>query len=249
LVVPAVAKTRTAAEKKTTGDQPKTPAPAPATAKLPPIRPDSSPRGSSAGLRLAPHELLISRTAFYVQGLLIAAVGIIGLLLGILIGIHSGPANRATDLGQPIAVHFHFVDRGVGGALVPDEGAVVIVLPMGRVPDPSERLSESDFSPQHGPPSANQIQTLASWGGSYSRADARGDAVAALPRAGEYQTLFIARRAKRVAAAGPSAEETSLLERFFQGAKDLIGDRKYRLSPEQLSNEQKLVHDFDAREH
>ena len=180
----------------------------------------------------------------YVQGVLIALVGVGGVFLGFLIaGRHTNrlPAN---DPAASISVNFRVMFKGASDTLAPDDGAVVIAWPKDQTPSPVDRLTETNFSPDRGPPTPEELQTLKKLGGAYARSDAKGNATMTLSKSGDYSVCYISRRTRRAAQAAPGPDDVSNLSRYFQQPRNLLGDRKYHLTTEPLDNDQKLVHDF-----
>ncbi len=186
----------------------------------------------------------ISRSVLYAQGALIVLVGVIGLLLGLLIGGRHGDTPKITDASSPISVHFGTISKGANNTLSPDDEWIVIVLPTIPAPAASDRLTEKNFAPDRGPPSAEEMQLLAKMGGAFARPDGKGNATITLSKPGEYTVCFISRRGKRPAKTPPAPSDLTLLSRYFQQPQNLLLDRKYRLLTESLSNDQKLVPDF-----
>ena len=83
------------------------------------------------------------------------------------------------------------------GAKRGDEGAVVIVLPAGKLPD--KRLPIAGLRPGDPPPAAGDATSaaLAKFGGAAARADASGDFTLSVPAAGSYRILVLSRQATR----------------------------------------------------
>ena len=219
----------------------------PATSAEPVTTRDSQSQGEAA---VPAHEsnsgIRISRSVLYAQGILIALVGVIGFLFGMLIGGRQGQPGNAPTKPTSITVQLRLMYKGMAETLAADDGAVAIVLPVEHAPPPADRLPEKEFEPDRGTPTAAQLKTLTDWGGAFARADNHGDATVMLSQPGNYQVLFISRRAKRPAKNAPAADDLATLGRFFQQPQNLLGDKKYRLSTEQLGNDQKLVNDFGA---
>jgi hypothetical protein len=199
--------------------------------------------------RLAPEHntLLISRNVVYFQAGLLAVVAITFFLAGWWIG----GSGQSTVREQPVAsgpatlnVLLHF--QSTEGEQRPDEGAVVLVLPTDkRVTD---KLSAAALDPAAPQPNAASpvIGKLNLIGGAYGRTDATGKlAGLILPQAGKHHLLLLSNHARR--AGEPRPQDLAAIGTYVEGAAELLSDREYRLTTEELQGEVAITHDFGVR--
>jgi len=211
-----------------------------------------TPAGKSAvaAPRLAGDEretLLISRAVIYFQAVLLAVVAVLFFLAGLWIGGNGGATNapREGGSGGPVPVDVLLQYRREDGQVRPDDGAIVLVLPAGlRVTD---KLSADSL--KHGAPPPNAasqvIEKLNFLGGAYGRTDASGKIAGLIvPRSGKHHVLLISNHTRRPGGAEPRPEDLAALGSYVDGATELLGDRQYRLTTEELAGEVRVTHEF-----
>jgi hypothetical protein len=204
---------------------------------------------SASSARTADSErtmLLIPRKVVYFQATLLALVAVLFFLAGWWIGGSRGGRAQSGDLagfgGQAtMEVLLHY--QGEGDAMRPDEGAAVLVLPVNkRVTD---KLSAADLAPTAPPPNAaspitGKLQLL---GGVYGRTDSAGKiASLVVPEAGKHYVLLLSNRGRR--AGEPRPADLATLGTYLEGAAELLADRQYRLTTEDLSGTVSMAYDF-----
>jgi len=170
----------------------------------------------------------IPRNILYLQGILLALVAIVAFVFGILVGGGSSTAPEQVS-GQPCNVGGHVRYLTQNGAEIPDEGAVVIIVPQDAHPTIEQRaavegLRPSDPHPQENHPALQAIRKL---GGAYARTDQNGAYDLRLPTAGQYFVLVLSRNRYRDAAENPVRADLAQIGGYFLPATDLLGDHRY----------------------
>ena len=174
--------------------------------------------------------LLVSRRAVYFQGVLFVGLGVFFFAAGYLIGRGVGPADlgeNAGGRGDAVLLQGQLEYTAAGGEIKPDEGAVVLALPLSRFPNP--KLPVHEIGPLSPAPDdgARVLLALEDIGGRYARADAAGEYSLVVPEPGEYRLVFISRHAERPANNAVDEIELNLLRRYFTPAPALIGRQSY----------------------
>ena len=192
----------------------------------------------------------VSRTVLYAQAILIAAVAIAAFGIGYLSG--RGPRQLTPEElaanEQPVAVIGEVLFRTDDGADAPDLNAVVIAV--SHDAPPGQKFSIAGLRPSD-PPAADgaanlSVQAIESEGGGYSRADVGGQFRINV-RPGKYWLLVISANAARPAGVLPTTRDVRTLGRYFDGAADLLADRRYVLVEQQLPSEEPLEFAMDPK--
>jgi phage FluMu protein Com len=188
----------------------------------------------------------LPRYVLYGQGVLLIVVAIVALTLGVLIG--RGTAPRVVEKsGAPKPCYLTGVVtyKSSGGADLPDEGAVVIVVP--ELQRMSEKAAIEGLRPDDPIPDADQpgISRLKSIGGDYVRADEQGYFKLRVPDTGDYFLLVISRHARRKASERLDTVHLAQLGRYFVPAPDLLGDRQYRWRLETVKRDKEYKFSFE----
>ncbi|HBO43646.1 MAG TPA: hypothetical protein DD670_06895 [Planctomycetaceae bacterium] len=196
--------------------------------------------------RVVGEMVLVSRHAIYVQGALIAAVGIVALLIGYLVG-HGVAPRDAVDEGNAVEVEQVVVEGRLlyrpGDRIEGDENAVALFLPHDR--QPNSRIETPGIRPEDSPsPGYTSLQKIHELGGAYARADAGGEFLVNLPRTGVYYVLLISSNARRPDGATVRETDLATLDAYFRRPEYLIGSQKYRLTVVTLSGFAPIEHDF-----
>ncbi|MEX0937233.1 MAG: hypothetical protein WDZ59_05180 [Pirellulales bacterium] len=219
-------------------------------AEPPVIVPQESPHVHHAGAPHDPDLVVISRRAIYAQGILIAAVGVVGFVVGYLIGGRDATPSpeRRADAGdapfEPVLVEGRLTYRNDQGRQVPDAGAVVLLLPTGLTLDeriPVEGLQPGSSTPEGGAAAERILESL---GGAYQRTDGDGRFELVAPGPGTYHVLLVSRHARRRAGVSPKPDELASLGRFFHPAPELMGRLKCDWSERTIQPGMPLEHDF-----
>ncbi|NLE36459.1 MAG: hypothetical protein GX621_00375 [Pirellulaceae bacterium] len=196
--------------------------------------------------RVEAEMVLVSRQTIYLQGTLIAVVGMVGLLAGYLIGRGGTPGDgagdaRATDVEQVVVegrLLYRPADRIEG-----DEKAVAIFLPHGM--KPAGRIETAGIRPEDAPtPDYSSLRKIRELGGTYVAADAGGEFLVNLPKPGVYHVLLISSKTRRPDNAAISEIDLATLDSYLRRPEYLIGSRKYRLTAESLSGLARIEYDF-----
>ena len=187
--------------------------------------------------RVPSDHILFPRRMFYVEAALYLVVAVGAFGLGYLIGRGRGTDTAGTgqkNLAQsrvPVEGRVR-CDRG-GGALVADEGAVVIVLPARKYPSP--RLPAAALHPSQPPlgQGSPEVLRIRELGGAVTRADDAGNFSFFVPARGEYRVLVVSRRAARPAG-GPSAADREEMAKYFDAIDRLLDGCQYRWTLDEI---------------
>jgi hypothetical protein len=180
--------------------------------------------------------LLVSRRVVVLQAVLLLLVGVGGLTVGYLWGRRQvAPPVDDAGAAQTVLLQGTLSHQAEGGLPQGDAGAVVIVLPLHKIPNP--KLSAAELHPAGPGPDegAAVLLALEEMGGRYARADAGGEFSLVVPQPGKYYVLFISKNAQRPSGAPPGAQDMRELGRFFGEPPKLVGKQKYRWAVEDLS--------------
>jgi phage FluMu protein Com len=191
--------------------------------------------------------LLIPRKVLYMQAGLLAAVAILFFLAGWWIGRghHPAPVQNIALGGGSATVDVLLHYRGANGDLKADDGAVVLVLPLGR--RVSDKIDAAPLDPASPAPNAASpvIAKLNHLGGSYARADADGKVALIVPELGKHHVLLLSNHARR--AGEPRPQDLAALGTFLEGAAELLSNRDYRLTIEDFSGPLTIAYDFGVK--
>ncbi|MGD0899299.1 MAG: hypothetical protein ABR915_15790 [Thermoguttaceae bacterium] len=183
--------------------------------------------------RLPSDMILFPRRMFYIEAVLWLVVAAAAFAAGYFIGRGSGaPGPRGGQdeaAGQRIPVEGRiFYDS------LPDDGAVVLLLPVGKAP--ARRPTAVGLAPDDAAPAndAAELRAVRQMGGAYARANASGDFMAYVPRRGRYFVLVVSRHAPRSREAPTEEGDLAKLEEYFDHANRLIHRRQYRWTEEDI---------------
>ena len=206
-------------------------------------------RPSSAGARDSDDErrwLLIPRKVVYFQAGLLALVAVLFFLAGWWIGggnPASSPSIDPTSAESQASLDVFLRYQGADGQPRPDEGAVILVLPAEkRVTD---KLPAAALDPNLPPPNAaSPITDKLTWlGAGHGHTDADGKRAGIAVRIpGKHHVLLLSNHARRTSE--PRPQDLAVLGTYLDGAAELLGDRQYRLTTEELSGTVNMTHDF-----
>jgi hypothetical protein len=205
------------------------------------LSPNKTPDLSRADSRIGPGQVVVSRRAVYLQGLLLGVVAVGAFALGMLVGRGTAPRGRqdVAAVSQPCALQVTVSFRHRDKATVPDVGAVAIVLPQSNPPD--SKIALDGLRPQEPRPADAHpgLAVIRSLGGNYARADEQGRVQLHVSGAGRYYVLVIsAHQASRQAV--PPRHVLAELGRFFLLAPDLFAGQDYRWREETLDGEREV---------
>jgi len=207
---------------------------------------DGTTRGLQSGEVTIDRNLVaISRRVLYAQAGLIAIAGLATFSLGYLAGRGTRPkaVEAAAIKPEPVLITGGVTYRNEAGQPVADDGAVLIVFPKANRPD--DKIPVAGLRPQDPPPGeANRtIRDIEVADGFYVRADAQGRFTLKLVP-GPYLVLLISHHAARLAGSQPKPKDLAILGDYFEGAPDLLGDRKYRLSNRSVAKDAEWDYDL-----
>jgi hypothetical protein len=204
---------------------------------------DAQPRIHSdyhSGVEIDFDKVALPRYVLYGQGVLLAGVAMVALVLGVVIGRLSG-SNVATPTSEVKTCYLTGTVSytSSGGSVSPDAGAVVIVVPQDRQPSrdakiPIEGLRPGDPLPQPDQPAIARLKAI---GGDYDRADERGNFKLRVDRTGEYFVLVVGRNAPRQSTERPEGVHLAQMGRYFLPASELIGDQRYAWRMESIKRD------------
>ncbi len=188
--------------------------------------------------------LLVSRRVVYFQAGLLGAVALLFFLAGWWIGASvNAPADSLPATEGPATLEAHLQYHSSAGDIRPEAGAVVLVLPVAR--RPSTKLPGTEMVPESPAPNAASpaIIQLGAFGGAYGRADASGKvAPLVLAHSGPHHVLLLSKHTRR--SGEPQPQDLATLGSYLEGAADLLGDRQYRLTTEELSGKVEIEYKF-----
>jgi hypothetical protein len=195
----------------------------------------------------SPALVLIPRVILYWQAGLIGVVALVAFGLGWWIGGagRNRPANEPAARPEAPAEVSVKLQYDQGGRTQADAGAVVILLPAGKVPD--DKIDVDGLHPAAPPPSDDHPgkRAIEAIGGAYGRTNERGElADLVVPTGGRYHVLLISSRAQRPPEVQPKPADLAMLGRFFALAPDLIGEQRYRWSTEEIVGKATITHTF-----
>lgn len=177
--------------------------------------------------------VVLPRWSLYVQGLLIAVAGLVGLVLGYAMGRGGASQRPGGEPAEPVPVLIEakVVYVAAPGELANDGGAVLIALPAQRRPE--RTLSIAGLKPQDPPPATNApaVRAIVDFGGLYERADAEGNVALRFPDQGVYFLLIISRHSRRPEQQPIDKQHLAEARRYFFLASELIGSWDYRWMP------------------
>lgn len=183
--------------------------------------------------------VLFRRHTLYVQAVLLILGPVLAFAAGYFIGSagavpsKSRPDNEAAE-AEKVLMQGRLVWESSVGETAGDEGAVVIAIPLGNLPESTlsyRGLRPQDPPPEHHHKSVLMIERL---GGLYARADASGSFPLVFDAPGPYRVLLISRHASRGVEVEIDGVELEEMRQYFLQAENLIGRYKYRWSLEEI---------------
>lgn len=204
-------------------------------------RTSTHPGRSSLPDRVDPEKVAVPRSLLYMQGILLGVVGLVCFTLGVLVGGSTvGEPSAENQPPQPCLVAGKVTYKASGGGLLPDAGAVIVVLPQDAKPEqkaPIEGLIPAAPFPVPTDPGLQSIQSI---GGEYTRADVNGEFRLRVPDRGKYHVLVLSRNARRRPSEELRRSDLAQLGDFFMPAPDLLGQNRYRWQPQSIRRDTTL---------
>ena len=187
------------------------------------------PSPQPSRLTLVPSDkILLPRRMIYVEAVLYVTVAATAFGLGYLAG-RGGWSAAGKDNGD---VQLRGVLGKVSlisptGGKRGDEGAVVILLPAGKLP--GKRLPAAGLRPGDRPPAKGDAASLvlADLGGATARADVSGVFTLSVPAAEGYRILVLSAHLTREPNAALEQPDISELEKYFDAPADLLQRCRY----------------------
>lgn len=176
-----------------------------------------------------PSKVAVSRNVLFLQGVLIAAVGVVSLLLGVMIGQLTAP--KAEQVGaKPCTVRGTVQLAKSGRDSFPDIGCVVMALPVEQRPNRNNKISIDSLRPGRSRPERNDasIRAIRTLGGDYALADANGRFQLNLPDRGKYFVLFVSNNAEREATEELDKRDLMQMGNYLLYPNELLGEQKYQ---------------------
>lgn len=175
------------------------------------------------------------------QGLLLIAMLALGFGLGTM-SRRTGEVPEAAGASRPAVLAGKVLYGTSGGTQFPDEGAVVLVLPVAQRPAADEKLAGEGLRPGDLPPDPKHVslERLRILGGAYARADAQGEFRVTLPRGGKYHVLIVSHHGTRRAQTVPNKSDLAQLGRYVTRASEFLGEQRYRWRLEELAGQRRI---------
>lgn len=204
---------------------------------------DAGPLPHPGGTPSAHDRVAVPRYVLYTQGLLLGAVALTCFIFGVLTGgtFFSSPSKISKG---PCTIT-GTVRYASGNQKLPDDGAVIIVLPDTK--DAGHRASAAGMRPDEPLPETPLpgVQQIRDMGGGYTRAGPQGDFSVNLASGGKYFVLVLSSHARRTGSEEVKVMDVRTLGRFVDGAIDLLADSKYQLTSETVRGDRTLTAQFD----
>lgn len=177
---------------------------------------DTLPRKAELKLN---DRLSVHRRVVYFQGALLGIVAVFFFLLGLLIGNTTAPDNPAGDSESNVSGTILFTKDG---ALIGDEGAVVMLLPTGERPD--QRFDSIELQPGRTLTSSNpEVPLIRSFGGNICTANRAGNFQMIVDSKKEYILIVVSKNGQRSRAL--EDKFYSDVGFYFNEPEDLVLDR------------------------
>lgn len=186
--------------------------------------PDANPSPDHGG---DSNVVMLPRRVVYLQGFLLGAVALTFFVFGLIVGSRSVDNTNMAGKGPPCTVSGRVMFQNETRQALPDEGSVVLLVPVSIRPDtkiPPSGLRPDDPAPATDHPGVAGIRSL---GGECTRVNRQGKFRLRVPKANRYYLLLVSRHALRSDREQPTASDLAQLGRYFLPATQLLGKHKY----------------------
>jgi len=179
-------------------------------------------------MRAEPSRVAVPRSVVYAQGILLAVVGLVAFVLGWMMR-GSERVPPAAGAAQPCRLSGAVRYLARSGQELPDDGAVVLVLPTDERPAPTNKADIAGLRPGDPLPrgDSDNLRIIYAIGGAYARTDAEGRYQLQVPNFGKYHVLILSKNAVRDEAEQLERIDIAQLGRYVQPPTELLGDSKY----------------------
>lgn len=196
---------------------------------LPPSLPDTaSEPGMSLG-REDQNYVRVHRSVIYLQAILLAALAIVGFVLGAGFGgLYTARESPANTSNVACDIQGTVTQIGNQGQEVGVDDAVVVFLPAGKRPD--ERWGIHGMRPNDDLPPADHPTLIGVriLGGAYTRTDRKGRYGLRVASPGDYHVLVLTERNRRRRDSEWNNRDLAQIGRYFQDAMGLLANNDYR---------------------
>lgn len=186
---------------------------------------DDAPRLSTA---TDLDRVAVPRRVLYAQGILLAVVAVASFILGMM--VTGGGSKEAAELAPvPFVLSGEIVYATAGGRNLPDDGSVVIALPMDQRPSPTGKAPINGLRPGDPIPrdDSDNLRIIQSIGGAYARTDTAGRYRFTLPDGGRYFVLIVSKNKYRPAGEERDKADIAQLGNYLLTPTELLGESKY----------------------
>jgi hypothetical protein len=203
-----------------------------------PIQPVAENR-ETAAITIRQHETwLLFRTWLFIVFLfgLVGGFGICSFFTDFRKNISKINGSATSVLTSENFVSGKLYYRGFDGERIPDADAVVLLLPLDRIP--TFPFSGVGLRPDdnHLSSTEDSVQQIKEIGGVFQRTDADGTFLIQYKNKGRYLILMISAHSKRSDAEAPDAATIRELKRFFRNPKEILSN--YHFSHEEYEFDQ-----------
>ena len=187
----------------------------------------------------------IPRYVLYLQGGLIGLVALVAFAIGILTGGALLTQPAAPPEPQACVIRGS-VTYAAGARTLPDEGAVIAVIPQSQA-KPDEKAPVAGLRPDDPTPGETHrgIAILRDLGGGYTRTDPNGRFEVQLPDRGRYLVLVISNQSRLPPGEEIQTADILKLGPYFDNAADLLGNHRYQLTMEPVRGDRDLNVPFE----
>jgi phage FluMu protein Com len=172
--------------------------------------------------------IAVPRRVLYIQGVLIIVVAIASFILGMM--VTGGRPQEVADVAPvPCVLSGEIVYTTGGGRNLPDNGSVVIALPIEQRPAPTGKAPIAGLRPGDPVPrdDSENLRIIQSIGGAYARTDAEGRYRLSVPDTGRYFVLIVSKNKYRAAGEELDKVDIAQLGRYVQPPTELLGESRY----------------------